>query len=274
VSDVEDAPPARLRLHRRDRRREVVKQVIVQVPAVVEVRREASAGLLRAVALQLLVALAVAPELHDVDVQAEVEEVLDALAAGPGVPVLGEAVHQEERLAEQRLVEGLRLRLVARDHQRPPVGRLHWVLGLPVEVPERDLVDRGRHDGDVRSGKTHRPLTLGSVLRRAKHHAWWSAQPEPATCSVSAFTAPTRYSDPATSTHASVPARARARDRASSGEGATSTTAHRDRASCRYEAGSRLRGVGTGVKVAEAHRGRSIRSIGSTRLSETTPKTR
>src|SRR5262249_55221086 len=136
-------------------------------------------------------------------------------------------------------MEGLRRRLVAGDHQRPAVGRLHRVLGLPVEVPERDLVHRWRCDGDVRSGETHRPSTLGSVLRRAKHHAWWSpGQLEAAVCSRSAFTAPTRYSDPATSTHASGPARTRARARASSGEGATSTAAHSVRANARYEAGS------------------------------------
>ena len=81
-------------------------------------------------------------------------------------------------------------------------------------------------------------------------------------CSRSAFTAPTRYSDPATSTQASGPARTRARARASSAEGATSTMGQSDRPSARYVAGSRLRGLGTGVKAADAHRGRSVRSIG------------
>ena len=76
VAHVEDAPPPRPRLHRRHRRRDVVQQVVVQVPAVVEVRWERAPGRFRALALELRVALAVASQLDDVDVEPEVEEVL------------------------------------------------------------------------------------------------------------------------------------------------------------------------------------------------------
>src|SRR5690606_31681189 len=112
------------------------------VPAVVEVCGKL-AGQASALALQRDRAPPVAAQLQDVQVGAEEEEVLDELPARPGMAVLREAVHEQKRLAEDRLEEGLGRRLEAGDHQRPAVDGLHLVGLRPVQGARLDLVDGG-----------------------------------------------------------------------------------------------------------------------------------
>src|SRR5690606_5567570 len=150
--------------HRRDPGGHVVDEVAVDVPPVVEVPGKRPPGGLGDLALAADGALAVSTQLQDVDVRAEVEEVLDELAAGPGVTVLGEAVHQEQRLGSQGLPEARLAGPVTGDAERPPVLCLGLILRLVVQLAEANLIHRGEaaleaKRGGVR-GKSHTAAKL------------------------------------------------------------------------------------------------------------------
>ncbi|EAU66028.1 hypothetical protein STIAU_4839 [Stigmatella aurantiaca DW4/3-1] len=159
VPAVEDPVPPGDALHPGDGRGQVVEEVAVDVPAVVEIRGQRPAEALGPLALEGDGALAVASQFQDVNVRAEEEQVLDELAARPSVPVLREAVHHQQRLAKERLRERLLHGPVPRHHQRPTVRCLNDVVRLLIQRPEVDLVDGGYS----------RPRGLDSPVIRETH---------------------------------------------------------------------------------------------------------
>ena len=161
MTAVEDAVCTAPLAYGRHRRRKVVEQVRVQVPAPVEVGGRVDLLAPDVSALVLHAALAVAAQLEQEEVGAEVEHRLDELARVPGAAVLRVAVHQQQRHAEQGLREGLGARAVARDDEVPAGLGLDGDLFQRVEIAELHLGEAGhRQAHDARHGRLF-DLSLG-----------------------------------------------------------------------------------------------------------------
>src|SRR6266850_3346213 len=140
-AEVEDLRAPGPLLHRLDCGGNVVQEVAVDVPVPIEV-----AGTQAARDLQLLVGESVTAQLDDVDVRAVREQLLDEVATGECVPVLRPAGHEQERLAQDGLMPGLRDGLVAGDPQHPAVAGGRVVNLFRIQRLERYAIEvaRGR----------------------------------------------------------------------------------------------------------------------------------
>src|SRR5260370_28942875 len=122
--------------------RQVAQEIAVDVPLVIDVRWQWPPRVGMGLALKSHRALAVAPQLPDVNVYAAEEEVLDELARSPGMAILRKSMQKQQDFAQQRLGKILRRGLVAGDRQFPAVIGHRRVAALFVEGSKFDLVDR------------------------------------------------------------------------------------------------------------------------------------